>query len=234
MLWLCITIIALGALICVFYVREKIKAYSVKSVVIKTVVSLLFVLLAAYCSFTKGNHPINTFIIFGLVLGLVGDIVLDLKYVYPKDDKIYTYTGFIVFLLGHIFYIVGMYLEFFNDVSILYLIIPIAVAIVLGFANLFLAKPLKLNYGDLKLICLFYAMVLFANPLCSLSLLIANGWKSTSLIMMFVGGLLFAASDLVLSGTYFGEGHERPIDFILNYLTYYGAQYIIAFSIFFL
>ena len=64
MLWLCITIIALGALICVFYVREKIKAYSVKSVVIKTVVSLLFVLLAAYCSFTKGNHPINTFIIF--------------------------------------------------------------------------------------------------------------------------------------------------------------------------
>jgi hypothetical protein len=49
-----------------------------------------------------------------------------------------------------------------------------------------------------------------------------------------VGGVLFAVSDLVLSGTYFGKGHERPIDFILNYLTYYGAQFVIAFSLMFL
>ena len=52
--------------------------------------------------------------------------------------------------------------------------------------------------------------------------------------MMFIGGILFAISDLVLSGTYFGEGKERPIDFILNYITYYGAQFTIAFSIMFL
>ena len=43
--------------------------------------------------------------------------------------------------------------------------------------------------------------------------------------------LLFAASDLILSGTYFGEGKDRPVDIVLNYLTYYPAQYLIAFSL---
>jgi len=46
--------------------------------------------------------------------------------------------------------------------------------------------------------------------------------------------VLFTASDLVLSKTYFGEGHERPIDFILNYFTYYPAQFLIASSLMFM
>ena len=45
--------------------------------------------------------------------------------------------------------------------------------------------------------------------------------------------MLFAISDLVLSGTYFGKGKERPIDLLLNYLFYYGAQFVIAWSLLF-
>ena len=47
----------------------------------------------------------------------------------------------------------------------------------------------------------------------------------------FAGGILFALSDLILSGTFFGEGKERSVDLILNYLTYYGGQFLIAFSL---
>jgi hypothetical protein len=51
--------------------------------------------------------------------------------------------------------------------------------------------------------------------------------------MFFFGAVSFTLSDLVLSGTFFGEGKERPIDFILNYSTYYSAQFVIAFMLLF-
>ena len=60
-----------------------------------------------------------------------------------------------------------------------------------------------------------------------------KGFQNTTLLMLFIGGISFALSDLVLSGTYFGKGKDRPIDLILNYIFYYGAQFTIAFSLFF-
>lgn len=233
-MWVCISLIAVAIIVIVFYVIEKIKSYSVKSVLIKFIASLLFVAVAVYSSFVKSGHPLSPLVIIGLLLGLSGDIWLDLKYVYPKDDKIYTYAGFIVFGLGHIFFITGLFIEFFNNAHPLFAILPFVVALLCAFLNFFLEKPLKLQFKDKKAIVFIYSILLFSLPLSCLSLLIANSWTPTTLIMFFVGGLLFAISDLVLSNTYFGEGHEKPIDFILNYLTYYSAQFVIAFSLFFI
>ena len=68
----------------------------------------------------------------------------------------------------------------------------------------------------------------------SLMLAIQNGFQIVSLNMIMIGSILFTISDLVLSGTYFGEGKERLIDFVLNYSTYYAAQFIIAFALLFI
>ena len=234
MLVMCICLMALGAIALGFYLREKIKSYSVKAVLLKAIVSILFVAVAAISAYVSHGHVLNVFIILGLLFGLTGDIWLDLKYVYPKDDKLYTYAGFGVFGVGHILFITGMMLEFLGNGHPLYVIVPMLVAVIMGVANLLLAKPLKQDFGDLKWVVFAYSITLFSMPLSALSLLILNGFAVTSLWMIFIGGLLFAISDLVLSGTYFGKGHERPIDFILNYLTYYPAQFMIAFSLFFL
>ena len=233
-MWICISLIIIAVVLLVFYLLEKIKNYSIKAVLIKAFISFLFLAVGVVSAYFKSGHIFNAFIILGLLLGLSGDIWLDLKYVYPKDDKIYTYAGFTVFGLGHILFITGMFIEFFNNFNPLFAIIPFVIALLLGVGNLVLSKPLKLDFKDLKWVVFIYSVLLFSTPLSALSLLIAGGWNNITLIMMFVGGLLFAISDLVLSNTYFGENHEKPLDFILNYLFYYSAQFVIAFSIFFI
>ncbi|MBE7007859.1 MAG: hypothetical protein E7422_01715, partial [Ruminococcaceae bacterium] len=62
-------------------------------------------------------------------------------------------------------------------------------------------------------------------------LALLHGWHERAINAIFLGSLLFAASDLILSGTYFGKGKDRPVDIITNYLTYYPAQYLIALSL---
>ena len=63
---------------------------------------------------------------------------------------------------------------------------------------------------------------------------IAAGWTVLPFNMLFAAGALFAISDLILSGTYFGIGKTRPVDLITNTVTYYCAQYLIAFSLLFI
>ena len=230
----CIILIALGAISLVFYLCEKCNRYSLRGVLIKSVVSLLFIAVALASTIQNPGHKLNDFIIAGLVLGLLGDIWLDLKYVYPKDDKAYTYAGFIVFGIGHICAITGMLLEYFSGFNPLFLLIPFGGAVIFSLVNLLTEKPMKLAFNDYKVIVCIYAFFLALNPLTSLLLCILSGWQFKGLIMLFVGGILFAVSDLVLSSTYFGQGHEKPLDFILNYVTYYGAQFLIAFSLFFI
>lgn len=230
----CIILTSLGILSVVFYLLEKCRRYSLKGVLIKCVASLLFIATAIAANAQNNGHILSNFVIAGLIVGLLGDIFLDLKYVYPKDSKLYTYAGFIVFGIGHILFVTGLMLEFYSDGSMLYFLIPISGSILFVIINLLLEKPMKHSFKGYKFIVSIYAFLLAMNPLTSLLLCIYLNWSSTALIMFFIGGILFTISDLVLSGTYFGKDHEKPLDFILNYLTYYGAQFVIAFALLFL
>ena len=93
-------------------------------------------------------------------------------------------------------------------------------------------KPMKLNYGKMKVIVFVYGLLLFSMFGTAFSLYVLSGFKSLTLLLMSIGGCLFATSDLILSGTYFGKGKERAVDIATNVATYYAAQFIIAFSIF--
>ena len=231
---LCIIFMCFGAVSLTLFIIEKIKKYSVKAMLIKTITSLFFVAVAAVSLYNKGMHHLAVLVTLGLFVGLLGDIFLDLKYVFKENDKEFTYAGFIAFAVGHAFYITGMYIEFFKDQNVLYIIIPLVVGTLISVINLLIEKLMKLNYGSLKVIVFIYGIFLFSMTACSLSLCIMTGFKNVTLIMMFVGGLLFTISDLILSGTYFGVGKERPIDISTNAVTYYLAQFVIAFGLFFL
>lgn len=231
---LCIIFICLGAISVTFFLLEKIRSYSVKAVLIKSIASLFFIAVSAIGLYKNGYHILTLFVTLGLFLGLLGDIWLDLKYVFREHDLEFSYAGFIAFGIGHILYISGMFLEFYHGQNVLYIILPLVIGTAAGFGNIFLDKMMKLNYGKMKIASGVYGATLFSMVLTTLSLSIMTKFQNTTLVMFFIAAILFAASDLILSGTYFGEGKERPVDIITNIVTYYSAQFMIAFSLFFL
>ena len=229
-----IILMSLSTLTLAYFLFEKIKAYSLKAVFIKTICSLLFIGLGIYSFYHSGFHRFSPFAIMALVFGMLGDIFLEMKYVFREKDKEFTRSGFLVFGIGHILYVIGMFLEFFHDHNVLFIIVPLLLAIVMGALCIILEKPFKVKYDDFKWICFAYAITLFATSFSAFSLWMANGFNNTTLLLVFIGGVFFAISDLILNTTYFGEGHEKPFDLISNTVTYYIAQNLIAFSLFFL
>ena len=213
---------------------EKCKAYSIKAVVIKSICSLLFIALAAYCFSQSGYHKFSVAAIIALVFGMIGDITLELKYAHKEKSKMYTYMGFVAFAVGHICYISGLFAEFYYDQVVLYFLLPVVFAILMACICMFIEQPFKLHYGEYKLICFLYALTLFFDVGISFSFMIMTSFKALSLILVFIGMVLFAASDLVLNNTYFGQGHEKPIDLVSNTFMYYIAQNLIALSLLFL
>ena len=225
-------LIACGAIVLIWYVREKIKAYSLKAVLIKSVVSTLFVAVGVYGWYVSAAHGSQgltcALVIMGLICGLLGDIWLDLKYVFPEQRQLFTYAGFASFGVGHVFYLAGLLTGFYPSDGLAYVLVPIALAVVMSIGNVLLEEPMKLHYGHMKPVVIAYGILLFSFLLVSGGLALYYDWNEAALNVFFAGGILFTASDLVLSGTYFGTGNERPLNFALNYFTYYPAQFLIA------
>ena len=226
----CFVLMGIALILLVFYLIAKCHKYDLKELFIKIIISFLFILTALVASCASGKFNIyNLLVIGGLVFGLIGDILLDLKYIDMERTIGYTYGGFIVFGLGHLMFMSTLILAFYQKGHPWYIVSAVILDIVLSVATILMEKPLKLKYGKYKKISFLYALCLFGTCAFSLFLAILNGFKVLPLNLFLVGAVLFAISDLVLSGTYFGEGKDRPIDFIINYVTYYGAQFVIAF-----
>ena len=162
-------LIVCAAIALVAYVREKVKAYSLKAVLIKSVVSALFIAVGVYglhvSAASGGANPIGVLVVMGLVCGLLGDIWLDLKYVFPEQDLVFTYAGFAVFGIGHVLYIAGMLVRFYPPGGMLHVLVPIVLGIVLSAVNALLEKPMKLDYGRMKPVVLVYGALLFTTML---------------------------------------------------------------------
>ena len=226
-----IILCALGAISLAIFLIAKCKAYSLKAVAFKALTSMFFIALAAYSTSQCLNRTFPMFIVIALGFGMLGDVFLDLKYVFKEKDFDFTMMGFIAFALGHVCYITGMFSHYYVDQNVLYIILPFVFGLLMAGLCMLIEKPFKLNYAKFKPICFIYAFLLFSMVGTAFSVWMMSDFNSTAMLLVFIGGILFALSDLILNNTYFGEGHERPVDIITNSITYYAAQFIIAFAI---
>ena len=221
------------AALCVF-LKIRVKGCSAKATFAKAMVSVCFMLSWIVTAKVKYLPAYAACIGAGLLFGLLGDIWLDLKFCYEKDNDFYTKMGFLSFAIGHVFYCAGVVFGVtkFKPVAIL----PAAgVAQVAALVVYFGEKAMKLKYGAYKIISTLYGAVLFFMAAFAFFAALFAGLKENmNLVVMAIGGVLFVLSDLILSGTYFGEGKNRPVDVITNHVTYYVAQFIIASSVLFM
>ena len=235
MYWLIPLII--GFVLLAVFLFFRVKEKRVTAVIIKGVVSLMFIATALVAWLTSKNpHGLfGVFVILGLVFGLAGDVLLDLKYIDLNKEMLYTKLGFLAFLFGHVFYITGLFVCFFDfTANILYLIIPIIIALALMAITLLMEKFTEIRYKKMKIYVIAYSFILFFTVSIYMSAAIQSGWQNVSLVIMAIALISFALSDLILNNTYFAPGFSGPVFIITNHTLYYIAQFAIAVSLFYL
>lgn len=228
--------LVLGAVSLIVFLKMRVKEASPKCTVAKAMVSVFFILSWLVLAHQWYMNRYAMFIGAGLLFGLLGDIWLDLKFCCREGESdFYTYAGFLSFAVGHFAYIAAIVTGVhgtFNPVSVLP---ALGVAVVVGLVIFFGEKVMGLHYGKFKLISTLYGALLFFMTAFALFAGIFSGgiMNNKNLLVLFIGGVFFAISDLILSGTYFGEGKNRPVDIVTNHVTYYIAQYLIAATLLF-
>lgn len=236
-----------GLIICVLatsiFISVRVNKGELAGVFSKTVASFCFIAFALLLLAQKVN--LNTYSIYGvvclvlgLVLGLIGDILLDLKVVYPFHKDKYLYAGMTSFLVGHIFYIISMILFSYNEINFFanhllpFFLVIVGAAILTVITWLVSTKVLKLNYDRFSAFVNIYTFVLIFTTL--LSLYIACVVSTIPMYVLTIGFILFLASDLVLSMQYFGGKLMDKKLIIINHALYYLAQIIIAMFVYFI
>lgn len=202
----------------------------------KTTASLAFVALGLVGAYKHGLTMVASFILLGLLFGMLGDIVLDLKKIYKNDEKPYLNAGMLSFGLGHIMYMIATILYsnslFKYDIKTLYLVM-IGVGIG-GIITIFIAcfgeKLLKLNFGKFRYQTYAYTFILSFMSAFSVAVACYR-----PIFLVFALGIVFIfLSDLILSKQYFGGEQDNNVLTTLNHAIYYAGQIAIAFSLFFI
>ena len=217
----------IGVAVSLAFVFVRSGGNSVRNLIFKSVSSLFFMLSAVFAVIENYTNAAQygSLIIMGGALGLVGDILLDLKGVYKKDANNYLKGGFIFFLIGHVFYTAA--LIHFTKLDWWKVLISAAVAIAVGAVMIATANIMRVHYGKYRRIVCFLIM----TNVTAIFAAFTTGEKS--MILMAIGATLFTISDAILSNTYFGRGFDGSIWLFLNHFTYYAGQYLIASSVFF-
>lgn len=212
-----------GFLFVIAYIIVRVNQGGFAALILKIIASMFFILTALVTTYEKNNFSYGVFIISALIFGLLGDILLDLKWMYPKEKTAYLFSGFFAFIFGHIIFLITLVFQY--DFSLKILPLPLLMSLVVAILIAVLEKHMHLKYGKFKILCMFYGFLITLVTTIS-------GFISFKINpLFFIGLILFLISDLILSVTYFGENKNTAPMIASNHLLYYGAQYLIAISI---
>jgi len=221
-----------GCIVTLIFCIKRARGFSISNIMLKIASSLCFILTgvaALICN--PGNYLYAGLIIFGLVLGMCGDITLDLKGLHENHKDSYLLSGFIFFLIGHVFYQFAIVRK--TGLKWWIVLLCVAGCILFSILNILSAKITKYEFGKYKFIVFLYTVFLALTTVLSAVSMFVTHFEA-AYVVLTIGGVLFMLSDLILSGTYFGQGQDKPFHYFTNHLTYYAAQYLIAASILFI
>ncbi len=219
-----------GAIALTLFLITRDRKGSVKALLLKTITSFLFISVAFASVMVNSGQGVATFfalIIMGLICGLIGDIVLDLKVMYKESSSLYQHGGMVAFLIGHLFYLAALIIYFGFDW------IPLVIAVVLAIIIACVSKfILKFNFAEHTVDTYAYTFFLSYMMTQACYAAITRGFTACT-VLLAAGSILFLLSDLVLVMTYYDNKDSRPF-IAVNHILYYAAQFTIALSVLYL
>lgn len=201
------------------FIFSEYKKSWVVAVILKGMASFVFVLLGIICSLRLGFSGYSRLIIAGLILGLFGDVFLNLRHVFKKiGDKIFL-IGVASFLAGHIIYLVAVFPKASHTV------IDIIIGAIISAALLaYIFKTMKVKTA-FKIFGVFYLGAIIIMTVMAIDAAILL--PTTKNLLFAFGAILFTASDIVLIFNTF-SGNETFPRRVTNLSLYYIAQICIA------
>jgi len=180
----------------------------------KSTLSLLFVITALL-----QPHPAPTYyhyLLIGLIFCLIGDVCLAL----PQKKAFM--AGLIVFLVGHIFYILSFLslTQIFDWISIAGLIIFIMSA--------FIFLWLRPHLRSMRIPVLLYILVITVMASGAWAVFSNSSFQMSGRTLILVGSLCFYVSDVFVARNKFIK--EEYTNRLLGLPLYYTGQFLLAFS----
>lgn len=213
------TYIIAGIILQACFILVEHREKYVPAVILKGLASLGFVLLGISCS--KGGSFAGQ-IVAGLIFGMAGDILLNLRFVFEKAGKKIFLVGIFVFLIGHVLYLVAL----LGRAKLWY--VPVLIGAALAFVLLKWIFS-KVTVGKaFKIFGIFYVGAVAMMAAAAVWNLVTFG--GTDALLFAAGGILFLVSDLILIFNTFAGTTKFSLR-VANLSLYYMGQILIAVSL---
>ena len=191
--------------------RENRKAM----LVVKTVLSLLFILAVAVQPHTIPKY--YYFLLAGLIFCLGGDVCLALP-----QEKMFLF-GLISFLLGHVFYICAFF--YVGRINHWIWAGSLIILLISGLIYLWLRPHL----GAMNIPVLIYVIIITIMISAAWSVLMNSTLNRPGRIMVFAGALSFYSSDIFVARDRFLK--KEFLNRFTGLPLYYTGQFLLAFSV---
>ncbi len=216
-----------------FFIIKRTTNVKYSDLVVKVATSSLFVAtgIAAIISNPEANRTFALMVIMGAVFGVLGDVFIELKWLQKEGNDTFFNLGFVTFMVQHVILVSAVFIHYPMTLvnALICFTAPLAVLVL----STFLAKLFRMEMGKFKVIANAYGAI--ASMTFSVGFMtMQNYGMQLSQILFFAGGISFFASDLILSQIFFVKGKCTRLRVVLNHITYYGAQILIASSLFFM
>jgi len=211
---------AIGAFIQGVFIVVEHKEKYVPAVILKGTASLFFVTVGVIMILKGSNDKL---VLIGLILGLVGDVLLNLRFVFTKIGSKVFLAGVASFLIGHILYVVAIVTEN-TPVLLCTIIATVGAAIILTI--IFKVLDVKLSYKIFG--------ILYIGAVCLMTSFAIGNYitlSNTKNLLYAIGAFSFLISDVVLIFNSFGKNPKFSLR-ITNLSLYYIGQILIALSMF--
>ena len=214
----------IGMLIQCLFIYSEYRKDMVAALLLKGIAAIVFVCVGIHGYMTSGGNSFALLIVYGQILGALGDVILNVRYLFPKQDMRIFILGTISFLAGHILYLIAQ-IPLCDRLPAAIVAGTVIAAVILIFMN----NKLKLRLLFKLVGVIYVCTVVFMASVAAVNFISIHSYSRG--IYAF-GAFFFLVSDVILIFNTFGKEKVFKLS-ALTLVLYYIGQISIALSLFY-